>query len=122
MLSHRPARLIATLALLASLGAPAQAEGSDQVVAPMKGVSSLSVYAKPYDSKAQGSVALKDVSFPLPVVEADGDFLKVRLAGKDQWIDGAQVQVSKSVAFHCVKGERKTTRVASTQGASTGCQ
>lgn len=102
---------------------PAAAQTGDQVVAPLKGVSALSLYARPYDAKAQGQVPAKDVVFPLPVLEADGDFLKVRLAGREVWVDGAEVNVGKPVAYGCTRDDtRKPAKTASIQGASSGCK
>lgn len=108
--------------LLCGLCAPAWSQTGDQVLGPLKGVSSLSLYAKAYDAKAQGKLPVKEAGFPLPVLEVDGDFLKVKLAGKEVWLDGAEVQVDKPVAYGCVKDERKPTKTASIQGASTGCK
>ena len=93
---------------------------SDRVVGLLKGVSSLSIYAKPYDAQAQTRITA--VSFPLPVLEKDGDFLKVNLAGKEVWIDGAEVAIDKAVNYTCVASTKKPTATAAVQGASTGCQ
>lgn len=114
--------IVTTLALLAGLAGAALAQTGDQVVAPLKGVTALSVYAKPYDAKAEGKLAAKDVAFPLDVIAADGDFLQVKLGGKAVWLDGAEVNVGKPVAYGCVKDEKKPTKTASIQGASSGCK
>jgi hypothetical protein len=100
------------------LAAPAWA--SDRVIGLLKGVSSLSVYAKPYDAQAQ--TRIKAVSFPLAVLDKDGDFLKVNLAGKEVWIDGAEVAIDKAVTYTCVASTKKPAATAAVQGASTGCQ
>ena len=115
-------RPVLSLVLSLLLAAAGPALAADQVVGLQKGVSALSLYAKPYDAQAQSRLPAKDASFPLAVVEADGDFLKVRLGGKEVWIDGAEVAVGKPVDFACVKADKKPTRTASIQGASTGCQ
>ena len=67
-------------------------------------------------------MSAKDVPFPLRVLEVDGDFLKVRLADKEVWLDGAEVSVDKAVDYACLKETRRPTKTASIQGASTGCK
>ena len=99
----------------------ADPSASDQVVALQKSVAVLGLYAKPYE-KVQASMPAKDIPFPLRVLEVDGDFLKVRLADKEVWLDGAEVSVDKAVDYACLKETRKPTKTASIQGASTGCK
>lgn len=113
--------VLAAAAISFGLSAAADPSASDQVVALQKSVSTLGLYAKPYE-KVQARMPAKDVPFPLPVLEVDGDFLKVKLAGKEVWLDGAEVSVDKAVDYACLKETRKPTKTASIQGASTGCK
>lgn len=115
---------LALCGLLASVQAQTQnqTQTTDQVVAVLKGVDKVSLYAKAYDNKAQTRLDPKELGFPLAVMEVDGDFLKVKLNGKEVWLDGAEVAINKAVAFNCVKDQQRPVKTASIQGASSGCK
>lgn len=99
------------------------AQTGDYVDGLIKGTSSLALYVKPYDAKPQTKLELKDISFPMPVIDTDGDFLKIRIGKKEAWIDGAQVSMSKPVQYACQKPQStKPEKVATTMGASSGCK
>ncbi|WP_310625427.1 hypothetical protein [Limnohabitans sp.] len=115
-------RMVIGWAALVLLHVSAIAQTGDRVGAPVKGVTALSVYAKPYDAQMQDKLPVQNISFPAPVLEASGDFLKIRVAGKTLWIDGAEVSIEKPVDYVCAKSSNsKPSKVAAMQGASTGC-
>lgn len=123
-LPWRVASLALCAVLLMGWSAVSSAQSArDRVVGPQKGVSEISVFAKPYDASAMARLASRQVAFPLDVLATDGDFLRVNLAGKEIWLDGAEVQVSKAVDYACVADAGKRPKpVASTAGASRGCK
>jgi hypothetical protein len=100
----------------------ALAQTGDQIVSLAVGVPDMKIYAKAFDTKPQERVAAKDVSFPISVLEIDGEYLKIKHAGKSVWVDGATVNIQKPVKYACEKTiNLKTSKVAVTQGASSGC-
>lgn len=112
-----------SLALSCLTSGASFAQTSDQVIGLQPGVAVLSVFAKPYDTVTQAQLAAGTVALPLPVLAVDRDFLKVRLAGKEVWLDGAEVSVSKAVPYNCVVADKPIpTAKAATMGASKGCK
>lgn len=111
------------LILLATMSIFVSAQTGDQIVSLASGESELKIYAKPYDTKVQERLAAKDAVFPMSVLEIDGDYLKVRLAGRLVWVDGANINIQKPVSYACEKNVNlKPGKVGVTQGASSGCR
>ncbi|MCK7493988.1 MAG: hypothetical protein MZW92_24105 [Comamonadaceae bacterium] len=112
-------RFLAVAAVVASTALPAAADAVDGAA---RGVTKLEVYASADDEQPQRLVDVREVRFPLPVVETDGDFLQVRLGGRLVWLDGRQVRVDKPLEWACVPSAAKPGFVAATQGAAGRCR
>lgn len=123
-LHHSPiSGLIPALALAWLCISPAQAQSSDRVMGLQPKVKELSTFSKPYGATVQSGITISALKLPMPVLAVDGDFLKVKLDGKEVWIDGADVIVEKPVPYECVAAAKpKPGKVAATQGASSGCK
>lgn len=108
--------------VLMSLVISGPALAAEKVSGPVKGVATLSVYAKPVDSEAPRSVDVGTVGFPLTVLAKKGDFLKVRLGQREVWLDANEVNLDQAVSFECHKSDAPPKPVGSTKGAIGGCK
>jgi hypothetical protein len=95
---------------------------SDQIIGIGPGVKELMVYADLKPTTEPTHIALKEVKFPLAVLEEDGDFLRVRLGGHQVWLDAGDVSINRATSYACEKNAFKPVIVASSQGAAAGCK
>lgn len=98
------------------------ADKGDQVIGVSPGITELHVYADLKANTVPTKLLLKEVKFPLTIIEEGGDFLRVRLGVREVWLDGSEVSISKPTTYACDKQSAKPVMVGSTQGASTGCK
>lgn len=111
----------ASLSLLAGLSATAAQAATPatqgQVTAAVQ--KPLPLYAHPGDANAAQTVAADNL--PWPILEAKDDFYRVRIGGRDYWVDGMTVRVARAAKAACdatvTQGKTNNSPTGSTPGA-----
>lgn len=100
----------------------ASVQAAETIGGPVKGLNTLTVYAKPGDIEVPTSVDVGSVTFPLVVLGKNGDFLKTRLGKREVWLDANEVNLVQAVSFECHKSDAQPKQVGSTKGAIGACK
>lgn len=86
----------------------------------------LSMYSTSDGSGERQQIELKDIAFPLKIFEtSDAGYLRVKLAGKDVWLDRKQVKVPpEKLESSCLTVNRANASLVSggIRGANEGCK
>ncbi len=86
----------------------------------------LSVYSTADGSGERQQIELKDIVFPIKVFEtSDAGYLRVKLAGKDVWLDRKQVKVPpERLESTCLTVNRANANLVAggIRGANEGCK
>lgn len=106
----------------AQASAQSSAQPATRIQSLFQGVQVLKLYERPDDARPKSEISAREVTFPIDVLEVQGDFLRVRLARGMVWVDAMDVVLDKALAFDCYPPDRKPTKTASISGASKGCK
>jgi beta-lactamase class A len=112
------------VALLGSAAAPAlaQSPAAPTVKAPARGVSEVSVYADERGARELRKLPASALRYPIAVLDAKGDFVRVSLNGEEVWLDATDFQLERGTSVKCERVATRSTMVAGPSGASKECR
>lgn len=114
----RSLHLMLVLAAALSFGSVAgTAVAAEEIAIVTSKVDPLPLYASPGDGAPATSIAAS--TLPLDVREVKGDFLRVRVGGRDLWVDSMNVRASRKTAARCGAVAANGARVAGELGAGS---
>lgn len=91
------AMLLSLLAVAAS-----SATAQDKVVSPSPANATvLDLYEQPTAPEATRQIAIAEAGLPLPIQARQGGFYQVMIGGKDYWVRGSKVRVSRDTTASC---------------------
>lgn len=113
-MKHTPALLFSLLALT---DLPVMAQ--DRIVSPSPANSAtLDLYEQPAAAEPARQVSVSEAGLPLPIQARQAGFYQVQVAGKDYWVKGAKVRVSRDTTASCgTVAQGSSTLTAATPGA-----
>lgn len=113
-MNHMPALLFSLLALTALPGT-----AQDMIVSPSPATSAtLDLYEQPAATEPARQVSVSDAGLPLPIQARQAGFYRVQVGGKDYWVKGAKVRVSRETTASCgTVAQGSSTLTAATPGA-----
>lgn len=89
--------LFTLLALAASL-----AVAQDQVISPSPAnAAMLDLYEQPAATEAARQISVAEAGLPLPIQAKQAGFYQVAIGGKDYWVRGSKVRVSRDATASC---------------------
>jgi hypothetical protein len=113
-MKHMPALLLSLLALTALPGM-----AQDKIVSPSPAtITTLDLYEQPAAAEPTRQVSVSEAGLPLPIQARQAGFYQVHIAGKDYWLKGAKVRVSRDTTASCGSvAQASSTLTAATPGA-----
>ena len=90
----------ALLTLLALAASPAIAQDKIVSLSPAS-ATTLDLYEQPAASDAARQVNVAEAGLPLPIQAKQAGYYQVSIGGKDYWVRGAKVRVSRDTTASC---------------------
>lgn len=85
---------------LLALSIPAMAQ--DRIIEPSPGSSpTLDLYEQPGAAQAVRQINVSEAGLPLIILSKQTGFYKVLIGGKDYWVRGAKVRISRDTSANC---------------------
>ncbi len=110
-------RLLLAAVSLFALSPPITVLAAENVTIVAAKVDPLPLYAVPGDTAAVSSIAAS--SLPLEVQEVRGEFMRVRVGGRDLWVDSMMVRANRKTAARCGAIAVNGSKVAGELGAGS---
>ena len=89
------------LLTLLALAAPS-AMAQDKVVGPSPAnAAMLDLYEQPANGDAARQISVAEAGLPLPIQARQGGFYQVLVGGKEYWVRGSRVRVSRDTTAGC---------------------
>lgn len=113
-MKHMPTLLFSLLALTALPGM-----AQDRIVSPSPATSTmLDLYEQPAAAEPARQVSISEAGLPLPIQARQAGFYQVQIAGRDYWLKGSKVRVSRDTTATCgTVAQGSSTLTAATPGA-----
>lgn len=113
-MKHMPTLLFSLLSLIAL---PAVAQ--DRIVGASPATSAtLDLYEQPLAAEPLRQVSVSEAGLPLPIQARQAGFYQVQIGGKEVWIKGAKVRVSRDTTASCgTVAQSSSVLTAATPGA-----